>query len=80
MGPSPEEAKLIGDWLDAKSFKCPGCGSAEHFALGGTVALPNISASIVDGQKHMSTLVMLKCKACAFVSMLAPDVMRIPQT
>jgi predicted nucleic-acid-binding Zn-ribbon protein len=79
MAPSEEEAKLIGDWLDRVAFKCPGCRGDDSFSLGGTIAVPNVSASEVLGEPNLTSFVTLRCKRCAYVSLLDPTVMKLPR-
>lgn len=76
--PSVEEADRVAAWLESKGFKCPACGEGDDFSLGGTIAVPNLSASAEVNQGLMTSFITVTCDACAFVSMFSPKVMRIP--
>jgi hypothetical protein len=78
MEPSDEERRQVSEWIERQGFKCPGCASAEAFSLGGTVTLPNMSASLYSGAPQMTAFVTLKCKRCALVSFLSPEVIGLP--
>jgi hypothetical protein len=79
MGPSEEEAKLIGDWLEERDFKCPGCHRNDSFSLSGTISVLNVTGTIALDEPNLIELVTLGCKHCGYTSLFDPRVLKLPR-